>query len=201
MTRGSVTAGVLLAAGLSRRMGEPKLLLPLGGRAVVRHAAEGLLSAGLAPVVVVTGREEAGVRAALEGLAVDIVSNPVPEAGQSGSVRLGIASLPAGTAAAVIALGDQPLVPPDVIPRLIEALRGSGKVIAIPRYRDGIGNPVLFRSDVFGELLALGGDRGARAVIERDPSRVAVVEVDQPMPQDVDTPEDYARLRSRVEPV
>ena len=60
---------------------------------------------------------------------------------------------------------------------------------------------MLFRAAVFPELLALGGDRGARAVVARDEARVALVEVDRPMPEDVDTPDDYARLRSREEPV
>ena len=101
----------------------------------------------------------------------------------------------------LVALGDQPFVPADVIRELIYALQGSDKVIAAPRYRDGLGNPVLFRAAVFPELLALAGDRGARAVVERDEARVALVEVDRPMPEDVDTPDDYARLRSREEPV
>jgi len=64
-----------------------------------------------------------------------------------------------------------------------------------PRYRGTPGHPVLFDHSVFAELRALDGDRGARAVIERDPSRVAIVEVDAPPPGDVDTPEDLARLR------
>jgi molybdenum cofactor cytidylyltransferase len=182
-------------------MGQAKLLLPLAGRPVVRHAAERLLAAGLAPVIVVTGREEAATAAALAGLAVDLVVNPGPEAGQSSSVRAGIAALPPGTEAAVIALGDQPFVPDDVIPRLCHAFRSTGKLVAAPRYRDGLGNPVLFGAALFPELLALGGDRGARSVVERDSGRVALVDVDLPMPQDLDTPEDYGRLRSPEEPV
>jgi molybdenum cofactor cytidylyltransferase len=168
---------------------------------VVRHAAEALVGAGLQPVIVVAGHERLAIEEALSGLAVEMVVNPHPEAGQASSVRTGIAALPASTAAAVIALGDQPAVPRDLIPRLIAAATTTGKPIAAPRYRDGLGNPVLFRADVFPELLALAGDRGARAVIERDPARVAVVEVDHAMPLDLDTPEDYARLRSGDEPV
>jgi molybdenum cofactor cytidylyltransferase len=84
---------------------------------------------------------------------------------------------------------------------LIYAVRDTDKVIAAPRYRDGLGNPVLFRAAVFPELLAVGGDRGARSVVGREAGRVAVVPFDYPMPDDVDTPEDYARLLSREEPV
>jgi molybdenum cofactor cytidylyltransferase len=196
-----VIAGILLAAGLSRRMGRAKLLLPLDGRPVVRHAAEGLLAAGVEPLSAVVGPDGEAVAAALADLRVQIVVNPHPEAGQASSLVAGIAALPPGTEAVVVALGDQPFVPADVIRELIYALRGSDKVIAAPRYRDGLGNPVLFRAAVFPELLALGGDRGARAVVERDEARVALVEVDRSMPEDVDTPDDYARLRSREEPV
>lgn len=194
-------AGILLAAGLSRRMGRAKLVLPLGGRPVLRHSAERLLAAGLSPVVVVTGREHAATASALAGLAVDIVANPNPEAGQASSIRVGVASLPPDAEAALVALGDQPFVPADVIRRLSDAFRSTHKPIAAPRYRDGLGNPVLFGAAVFAELLALGGDRGARAVVDRDPGRVALVDVDQLMPQDIDTPEDYERLRSHQEPV
>jgi len=195
-----IPAGLLLAAGLSRRMGRAKLLLPLAGRPVVRHAAEGLLAAGVEPLTVVVGPGDA-VAAALDGLPVRLVVNPRPEAGQASSLVAGIAALTPGTEAVLVALGDQPFVAADVIRQLIYALEGTDKVIAAPRYRDGLGNPVLFRARVFPEILALGGDRGARAVVERDAARVALVEIDHPMPADVDTPEDYARLLSRDEPV
>jgi len=184
----------VLAAGLSRRMGRPKLLLEFKGRPVIRHAVERVIAAGLHPVLVVTGAEHDALARALAGLEVQLAVNPTPESGQGSSVGVGVSALPAGTDAVLIALGDQPGVPAEVIPALIEALKQPGKAIAAPRYADGLGNPVLFGSSVFQELLALGGDRGARSVIERDPSRLAVVEVASPMPRDIDTPEDYETL-------
>jgi molybdenum cofactor cytidylyltransferase len=189
-----VTAAIVLAAGLSRRMGRPKLLLEFKGRPVIRHAVERVVAAGLHPVLVVTGAEHDALARALAGLEVQLAVNPTPESGQGSSVGVGVSALPAGTDAVLIALGDQPGVPAEVIPALIEALKKPGKAIAAPRYADGLGNPVLFGSSVFQELLALGGDRGARSVIERDPSRLAVVEVASPMPRDIDTPEDYESL-------
>jgi molybdenum cofactor cytidylyltransferase len=125
---------------------------------------------------------------------VHLVVNPTPEAGQGSSVSAGIRALPPGTGAALIALGDQPGLSIDVISRLLEALKIPGKSIAAPRYADGLGNPVLFSAAVFAELLALPGDRGARSVVEQDPSRLAVVDIASPMPSDLDTPEDYERL-------
>lgn len=194
-------AGVLLAAGLSRRMGRAKLLMPLEGRPVVRHAADRLVQGGIAPVVVVVGPDAPGVRAALTGLPVTFAVNPDPAAGQASSLIAGIRALPPEADAALVALGDQPFVPADVIRGLIEAFARGGAAIAAPRYREGLGNPVLFSASVFPELLALQGDRGARAVVERDPARVALVDFDLPMPQDVDTQADYDRLRAPPGPV
>ena len=189
-----MTAAIVLAAGLSRRMGRPKLLLPLDGRPVIRHTVERILGAGMDEVIVVVGPQHEAIRQALDGLQVRLVVNPTPEAGQATSVRAGIAALSPRTTAALIALGDQPHVPVDVIARLRLALAPPGKRIAAPRYADGLGNPVLFAADVFPELLTLVGDRGARAVVEKDPARLAVVDVAAPMPRDLDTPEDYQRL-------
>jgi molybdenum cofactor cytidylyltransferase len=191
-----VTAAIVLAAGLSRRMGRPKLLLDLRGKPVIRHTTERLLAASMEQVLVVVGPQHDSLGKALEGLDVRLVVNPTPEAGQGSSVGAGIRALPPGTEAVLIALGDQPGLSIDVISRLLEALKIPGKSIAAPRYADGLGNPVLFSAEVFAELLALPGDRGARSVVERDPSRLAVVDIASLMPSDLDTPEDYERLSS-----
>jgi molybdenum cofactor cytidylyltransferase len=187
---------VVLAAGLSRRMGQAKLLLPVGGRAIVRHAVEAVLAGGVDGAWVVVGPDVAPMAAALAGLDVQIVVNPAPEEGQASSVRAGIAALPAAVDEALIALGDQPALAPSIIPALLAARRASPKLIVAPRYRDGQGNPVLFKRDVFPELLRLSGDQGARPVIQRDPARVEWVELDLPMPPDVDTPGDYEKIRA-----
>ena len=193
-------AGVVLAAGLSRRMGQAKLLLDWGGAPVLRHAVQRVLAAGLDEVVVVTGPDAAPLTPALAGLAVRRAVNPDPAAGQAGSVVAGVAALGPAIEAAVLALGDQPTVSPDVIRALVAVWRATGRPIAAPVYRDGRGNPVLFARAVFPELLVLAGDAGARAVVAADPARVAVVTVDAAMPPDVDTPEDYARLRGLEPP-
>ena len=188
-------AGVVLAAGLSRRMGRPKLLLDLGGAPVIRLSVERILAAGLDEVIVVTPPDAAGIAAALDGLPVRYAVNADPAAGQATSVVAGIRALAPETDAALIALGDQPTLPADVIPALVRARADTGRPIAAPVYRGERGNPVLFAADMFPELCALSGDRGARGVIERDAARVALVPFDVAMPPDLDTPEDYARLR------
>jgi molybdenum cofactor cytidylyltransferase len=192
---------IVLAAGLSRRMGRAKLLLPLEGHPVIRTTVARVLASGIARVVVVTGPEPRGLKEALAGLTVMFAVNPSPESGQASSIRIGIKALPHETEAALIVLGDQPFLPADVIPSLLAAQRSAATPIVAPRYRDGRGNPVLFGREMFPELLELSGDQGARSIIERDPGRVTLVHFDVPMPQDVDTPEDYGRLRSPDNPV
>jgi molybdenum cofactor cytidylyltransferase len=194
----AVIAGVVLAAGLSRRMGRAKMLMPVDGRAIVRHAVESVLAGGVDSVWVVTGPDVEPVEAALAGLAVQIVVNPAPEEGQASSLRAGIAALPASVDAVLIALGDQPALAPSIIPALLAARRTSPKLIVAPRYRDGQGNPVVFKREIFPELLRLTGDQGARPIIQKEPARVEWVELDLPMPPDVDTPADYEKIRAKL---
>ena len=190
-----MTTAIVLAAGLSRRMGRPKLLLDLRGKPVIRHTVERLVAAAdMDEILVVVGPEHAALERALGGLGVRLVVNPAPEAGQGSSLSAGVQALSARTTAALIALGDQPDIAVDVIGKLRAALETPGKSIAAPRYLDGLGNPVIFSAAVFPELAALPGGRGARSVVERDPGRLAVVEVASAMPSDLDTPEDYERL-------
>jgi molybdenum cofactor cytidylyltransferase len=188
-----VIAAVVLAAGLARRMGRQKLLLDLKGKPVVRWTVEAVMP-HVDEVVVVTGREDAEVRPALGGLAVRFVVNPRPQDGQGTSIATGIGALKPWTSAALIVLGDQPRMPDAVIPALLAAQVLSGKAVVAPVYRGTRGTPVLFSSTVFPELAALKGDAGARAVVDARPERVETVAIDAPMPLDVDTPEDYARL-------
>ena len=191
-------AAVVLAAGLSRRMGQAKLLMKVGGRAIIRYVVESVLVGGVDSVWVVTGPDVEPIEAALAGIEVQIAVNPAPEEGQAGSVRTGIAALPASVDWALIALGDQPLLAPAIIPALLAARRTSPKLIVAPRYRDGQGNPVVFRREIFPELLRLSGDQGARPIIQREPARVEWVDLDLPMPPDVDTPDDYEKIRANL---
>jgi molybdenum cofactor cytidylyltransferase len=187
-------AGIVLAAGASRRFGSQKLLACVGGVPLVRRSVETLLATALDELVVVVGSNALAVAAALAGLSVRTVTNTAYAAGMSTSLRAGLDAVQPATEAALVALADQPGVDADIVDRLVERYRADRSAIVAPVYRGGVrGNPVLFDRSLFGELRAVTGDEGGRAVIARDPGRVALVEFAREMPRDVDVPGDLER--------
>ncbi|HVX40808.1 MAG TPA: nucleotidyltransferase family protein [Gemmatimonadaceae bacterium] len=187
-------AGLLLAAGGARRFGAQKLVRSVADKPLVRHAAEALAIA-TDELFVVVGHDAAAVRDALATVRCAFVENADWATGIASSVGAGVSAMPANTEAVVVALGDQPGIDPRTVQRLIECWRTTSAPIVSARYRGTRGHPVLFDRQVFRELLALEGDVGAKAAIERDPARVAYVDLDQELPRDVDTPGDLASLR------
>jgi len=177
-------------------MGQPKLLLELGGRTLVRRAVDQARGAGLETVVVVVGPNRAEMEQALASTGARLVDNPDHLTGMASSMRVGIAALPADAEAVVVLLGDQPFQRPDVIRALIERYRAGGGQIVVPVYAGQRGNPVLFDRSVFAELLVQQGDQGGRAVITADPTRVVTVAFESDAPQrDLDTWDDYLAAR------
>lgn len=189
-----MVAAVVLAAGASSRFGTQKLIAPLAGRPLVRWTVERVLASRVGEVVVVVGRDADAVRETLAGLPVRCVINPRYASGQSTSLAAGVASLGGAVRAALVALGDQPSITPELVDALIDAYHASGRPIVAPIYQGTRGNPVLFDASLFAELGAVRGDQGAREVIARDPGRVARVELDAPMPPDVNDADDLEAL-------
>jgi molybdenum cofactor cytidylyltransferase len=161
-----------------------------------------VLASSLDQVILFVGHEADEVHDAVADLPVECVVNADAAAGQSTSVRAGLASLSPDVEAAVFILGDQPGIEPDVIDALIAAWRASGSPVAAPRYEDRMGNPVLFDRRVFPELAALEGDTGARPVVRtyHDSGELQVVPVAGKAPPDVDTEADYAALLAALAP-
>lgn len=189
-------AGILLAAGAATRMGQPKLLLPWQGEPLIRHAARIALDAGLNPVVVVTGAEQT-IAAVLKDLPLQIVDNPDWQSGQSTSVRVGIQALPAETQAAIFLLGDQPFVTTDLIQQLIDTYRKTRPIILAPFVNNKRTNPVLFDRSVFNLLCQLHGDQGGRTLFDQYPP-ARMQWLDERLLLDIDTPEEYENLISKV---
>lgn len=185
---------VIPAAGLSRRMGRNKLVLPLGGKPLVRHAVDAALAAGADPVIVVTGHDGAAVRGALAGAPVTFVRNDQYAEGIASSLRAGIAALPPDCAGALVLLGDMPGVTADLAGRLMRAFDpATGRGIVVATAHGERGHPVLWGRQFFAEIMALSGDRGARGLMAAHASQVCEVEAGDDAPlTDIDTPEALA---------
>ena len=185
---------IVLAAGSSSRMGQPKQLLPIDGQPMVRRVTEAMCESGLGQVVVVVGAHAEAVTAALAGLPVEIVTNQDWAEGMSTSLRAGLGALGPEVQAVLIALADQPALTPDLLRTLVARHQSSGAPITAPFYRGQRGNPVLFDRNLFPDLLAVEGDRGGRALFARYQGQIECLEVDDPaVIQDIDTYEDYER--------
>ena len=195
-------AAVVLAAGRSTRMGGPnKLLAEIGGRSLVRIAVEQALASRAKPVIVVTGHERERVEAALKGLPVQFVHNPDFAVGLGGSVRTGIAAVPAAADGAIVCLGDMPQVDAALIDRLIAGFAPEqGALAVVPTIEGQRGNPVLWSRRFFPDLMAIEGDVGARHLINRYGEAVVEVPVTgKGALVDVDTPEALRGVKAEIE--
>jgi molybdenum cofactor cytidylyltransferase len=189
---------VILAAGMSRRLGRPKQLLMVGGKPLIRHVAERALAAGCDGVVVVVGHRAEAIEAVLLGVPVDFVHNPHYAEGMSTSLRAGVAALPSNADGLVVLLSDQPEVDPAAITAVVAARRATGAPVVVTRYGDLQSPPVLFGRETFADLLAISGDEGGRSVVQEYQDRlVAVPAAADTPPEDVDTEEAYQALLGR----
>ncbi|HEY7483018.1 MAG TPA: nucleotidyltransferase family protein [Streptosporangiaceae bacterium] len=193
MVRRDHVAGLLLAAGAGRRFGRPKALVELDGERMVDRGVRMLREAGCGPVVVVMGA------ASIEVIGAVVVPNQEWRTGMGSSLRTGLAALPAACPAVVIALVDQPLVTSAAVRRLIEAYEGGAQV-AVATYGGAPRNPVLIAAEHFAAVSESAvGDAGARSFLRDHTELVTKVPCDDiAAPDDIDTPEDLAALRTRL---
>ncbi|MFQ5680063.1 MAG: NTP transferase domain-containing protein [Gemmatimonadota bacterium] len=199
--RAGPVAGIVLAAGASRRMeGLPKLLLPFGESTVVGSAVDAAARAGLRPLIAVLGHRAAEVREALAGSAASCVENPDYRAGQGSSVAVGARAVRAtagGGEGVALLLGDEPGMRPAAIRAVVAEWKVSGARAARALYRDRPGHPVVFRRDLWQDLAELEGEGGAAGLLAILGAEVRDVRLEEPAPIDVDTPADYERAVAR----
>jgi molybdenum cofactor cytidylyltransferase len=189
-------SAILLAAGESRRMGSPKALLHYQGQTFIERICTAFLTAGVDELIVVLGAraEEIG-RALPVHPALRSVVNSRYSQGQLSSLMVGIGALSPESEAVVVNLVDHPMVSSATIKAVIDSFRAAPIPIVIASYQGKRGHPVLFSSQVYGEILAAPLDQGAKVVVRKDPPRVREVPLDDPgILADIDTPEDYARF-------
>jgi molybdenum cofactor cytidylyltransferase len=194
----SDVAAILLAAGRGTRFGEePKLLAQVGGKVLVRHVAEAAVHSTAGPVIVVTGHRAEAVQAALQGLPVWIVPNPLFADGLSTSLKAGFSTLPPKARAAIVLLGDMPFVRPELIDALIAGWQGRGEPAAlIPVLNGQRGNPVVLSRALQTAIEGLSGDVGAGSILR---GRLDVLEwptEDPAIIQDIDTREEFTKHQS-----
>jgi len=184
--------GVLLAAGTSSRYGDAnKLLQPLDGTPVVRHAAETLVESTLDGVTVVIGHEADRVQAAVSDLPVLVCRNDEFGAGQSTSVRAGVVDVvDRGANAVCIALGDMPWVSTGTVNALVDAYRRGVSPLLVTTHEGERGNPVLFDGAYFDRLIDVDGDTGGRRLVVESDETVAIETDDTGVLRDVNRPTD-----------
>jgi molybdenum cofactor cytidylyltransferase len=197
ISAGDVSA-IVLAAGGASRFGSPKALAPLGSRPVLQHVLDVASRLGFLEILVVLGRDSDAIERELAWRHEKRLINPNPEAGLSSSLKIGLGAVDPSSDAAIVLLGDQPMVREDVIKALLAGFDAAGRPIVAPHYADGGGpNPLLIARSAWRLAQDAKGDRGLGPVLRANPDLVTEIEIAGSNP-DVDTPEDLARLESSI---
>ncbi len=191
-------SAIILAAGLSSRMGIPKQLLKLGGKTMVGIVTENVLASKVDEVLVVTGHREQEIRAAIGELPAKILFNPHYAQGQGTSLALGAGAINAGASAFLVFMADQPLISASLINMVIDEFKKRSCLALRPVYQGKPGHPVILDCALRAEAAALKGDEGLRKVLKQLGSRVEYLPVqDESAIFDIDTPETYEMFKSK----
>ncbi len=191
---------VILAAGLSQRMGEPKLILPWGkSHTVISRVVDVLYNAGANPIVVVTGGAHTDISTALQGHPATCVVNPQYENGSMlTSLQVGLAALPADVSACLVALGDQPQIEPGIVVGLLALYQEKLPLLLVPSYQMRRGHPWVIARELWDEIASLPPSATMRSFLTAHALQTMYFEVEtDSILRDVDTREDYARENSQ----
>jgi molybdenum cofactor cytidylyltransferase len=195
-------SAIVLAAGMSTRMGQNKLLLDFKDKPLIAHAVDTLLASEIDEVIVVLGHEADKAQEKLRGKQVRLIQNPDYREGLSTSVRAGVNAVSSQAAGIMVYLADQPLLEPADANRILRAFTHAkevGKSIVVPFFDGQRGNPVLLDSLYREAILGVVGDVGCKGVIRRYPDQVFVVEMENDhVVRDVDNMEEYEGVLSSM---
>jgi molybdenum cofactor cytidylyltransferase len=193
--------GLVLAAGESKRMGTPKLLLPFGGATVIESVVKSVISSKVDETLVVLGSNRRQIKEKIRRFPVETVYNPRYRSGMLSSVWRGLQALPRAGEAVVVVLADLPGVPASVINTLVAGFRGEKKGIVIPAYRKQRGHPFLVDLKYREEIMGLSPQIGLRELLLRHPEDIFEVRVSTAtILRDIDTAEDYRRASRKRRP-
>jgi molybdenum cofactor cytidylyltransferase len=188
-------SGLVLGAGASRRLGQPKQLLQFKGTTLLGWVvAQAERATGLDEVICVLGREAEQIREQVDFGSARLVENPVFGEGCASSYRAGIAALNPASEAIMIILGDQPSITPEIIDRLAAESRLTASEISLCTYRGARAHPMVFARNLFSQLRDLHGDKAAWKLVDAQSSMVHEVSFDLPTPVDINTITDFERL-------
>jgi molybdenum cofactor cytidylyltransferase len=185
---------IVLAAGESRRMGRPKLLLPFGERTIIETVVNNAVQSKADEVLVVLGSDAEEIAERIRDLPVKTSINPNFRQGMLSSIQWGFETLPEDTRAILVMLGDQPLIPSSVIDRMIDAHKQTQKSIILPVCNKKRGHPILIDMKYRDEVKRLSPDIGLRALAHNHTEDILEVEVGtSSILRDIDTVEDYSK--------
>ena len=190
-------AAIILAAGQSKRMGRPKMILPWGAITVIEQVIATFQNAGVQEIVVVTGGAREQVEGLVGRLAIRTVHNPGYETGEMlSSLQCGLSAMSSEVAAALIGLGDQPQVQEPTVQRLRQAFLERGSLLLVPSFQRRRGHPWLVARPLWDELLAMKAPESPRDFLNRHAGEIDYVDVNTPtILADLDTPEEYRKSR------
>jgi molybdenum cofactor cytidylyltransferase len=184
--------GIILAAGESKRMGTPKMLMPYKGKTIIENVIATVTSSDADRTIVVLGSGSGDIQKIVELMPIEYCINENYKEGMLSSVKCGFDNLPERFEAALIFLGDQPMVEVSVINGLIEAYHSSGKGIVMPVYGNKRGHPLMIGSKYRDEIEKLDEGQGLRALSQKFPDDVLEIEVNtSTILKDIDTLDDY----------
>lgn len=185
---------VILAAGESKRMNGPKLILPYGKTSIIGHLVENIRKSDIENIMVVLGGWKEELAKAIKGLSVKCCFNVNYKSGMLSSVICGLNSLPSTTGAAIIFPGDQPEISPDLINELRRVLNHNTKGIIVAVHNGKRGHPILIRRNFFPQVERLNAGIGLRELLSKFPDEVFEVEAgNDHILMDIDTQDDYLR--------